>query len=121
MLERVQKLSRKTKVRRLSSLPLLRLPTRYCEVAGRVARAPRVGFGPFRSRKPARVPVRCICFAGMPGVCMMPGIVSVLAGLGVRSVILLAAVRVRVLCECVSDGSAVTRLLARACALHMLC
>ena len=57
----------------------------------------------------------------MPGVCMMPGIVSVLAGLGVRSVILLAAVRVRVLCECVSDGSAVTRLLARACALHMLC
>ena len=50
----------------------------------------------------------------MPGVCMMPGIVSVLAGLGVRSVILLAAVRVRVLCECVSDGSAVTRLLARA-------
>ena len=69
----------------------------------------------------SRVPVCCICFAGMPGVCMMPGIVSVLAGLGVRSVILLAAVRVRVLCECVSDGSAVTRLLARACALHMLC
>ena len=40
------------KVRRLSSLPLRRLPTRCCEVAVRGARAPRVGFGPFCSRKP---------------------------------------------------------------------
>ena len=54
MLERVQKLSRKSKVRRLSSLPLRRLPTRCCEVAGRVARALRVDFGPLHSRKPAR-------------------------------------------------------------------
>eukprot|EP00964_Phaeocystis_antarctica_P010004 scaffold5457_cov67-Phaeocystis_antarctica.AAC.1 len=48
----------------LSSLPLRRLPMRCCEVAGRVARAPRVGFGPFCSREPARAPVRCICCAG---------------------------------------------------------
>ena len=47
-------------VRRLSSLPLRRLPTRCCEGAGRSARAPRVGFGPFRSRKPAR---GCLCAA----------------------------------------------------------
>ena len=38
------------KVRRHSSLPLRRLSTRCCEVEGRIARAPRVGFGPFRSR-----------------------------------------------------------------------
>ena len=53
------------KVRRLSSLPLRRLPTRCCEVAGRIARAPRVGFGPFHSRKPARA---CLCAASaVPG------------------------------------------------------
>ena len=110
-----------SKVRRLSSLPLRRLPTRCCEVAGRVARAPRVGFGPFRSRKPARACSVCyICCAGMLGFCMMPGR-KVLAGLHVRSVLLLATVRVRVLCERVLVRYAPASPLARACALHLLC
>ena len=53
---------------------LRRLPTRCCEVAGRVARAPRVVFGPFRSRKPARAflcAVHLLCRDA--GFCMMPG------------------------------------------------
>ena len=62
----------KNKVRRLSSLPLRRLPTRCCEVAGRCARAPRVGFDP--ASPLARLPVRCICCAGMPGFCVQPGL-----------------------------------------------
>ena len=44
--------------RRLSSLPLCRLPMRCCEVAGRVARAPREWDLPFRSCKPARACLR---------------------------------------------------------------
>ena len=49
-----QKLSRKTRCAAFHGLPLRHLPTRCCEVAGRCARAPRMGFGPFRSLKPAR-------------------------------------------------------------------
>ena len=122
LLERVQKLSRKKQ----GAPPFIAAspppPHAMLRGCGAWCACSASGFWPVPlPQARSRVPVCCICCAGMPGVCMMPGIVSVLAGLGVRSVILLAAVRVRVLCECVSDGSAVTRLLARACALHMLC
>jgi hypothetical protein len=74
---RNQKLSRKTKVRRLSSLPLRRLPTRCCEVAGQCARA---GFWPVpllqaRSRVPVRACARCrvsacCCVGLLAGLCV---------------------------------------------------
>ena len=109
----------KSKVRRLSSLPLRRLPTRCCEVAGRVARAPRVGFGQLRSRKPARA---CLCAASeVPGCrvsAMMPGWFAGRVGACARCCCCLACVCV---CSCVPLPSAAANRQAHAFALHLLC
>ena len=77
-----------------SSLSLRCLPTRCCEVAGRGARAPRVGFGPFRSRKPARA---CLCAASVVPGCRVlhDARMMVLTGLGARTLLVRVALRVR--------------------------